>query len=65
MVTAAYIFRALTAAAPSNAAPCRAAASAALAAAGRISDAALTGDDAAPQHLSAARRLLQELQGQS
>ncbi|KAF0312305.1 Condensin-2 complex subunit G2 [Amphibalanus amphitrite] len=61
VVTAGYVLHALTAAAPSAVPHCRAAASAALAAAQRISETQLTGDDAAPQHLSAAKRLLEEL----
>ncbi|XP_043201120.1 condensin-2 complex subunit G2-like isoform X2 [Amphibalanus amphitrite] len=61
VVTAGYVLHALTAATPSAVPHCRAAASAALAAAQRISETQLTGDDAAPQHLSAAKRLLEEL----
>ena len=61
VVTASYVLRALTAAAPSAVPHCRAATSAALAAARAISETQLTGDDAAPQHLSAATRLLEEL----
>ncbi|XP_043190471.1 condensin-2 complex subunit G2-like isoform X2 [Amphibalanus amphitrite] len=61
VVTAGYVLHALTAAAPSAVPHCRAAASDALVAAQRISETQLTGDDAAPQHLSAAKRLLEEL----
>ena len=63
VVTAAYVLHALTTATTAAAPLCRAAASAALVAAARITEQRLTGDDAAPQHLSAAKRLLEELHG--